>query len=402
MKNLSVKILLAVCAALLLLTSCEEGTGGSNADGPSLSITGSDVMARPGDTVYVTISAVEGDSPLNALTVLENSANVPLDRLLLDGAPAAANPQLIVSDTEKVSFTREVGVIIPNDGGTAYTYSYVVADEDMVSETSSIFVTIPADPPSFTIVGDGDIQTGVNTLTSFMVQGMSNGVDMNTVSVTIDGVAVDEFTFNGNEVANPYTLVDSDRQSFETSMIVRSPMQGGDYTVEVSITDDLGQVASDRIIFVTGTTAVVYLDRRFFNAIGSGNGAIDLDTGENVSSNSTESELQDDGVDPTVDPTVQENWFASFTPENGADLSLIVAGENGVGETWTFDGVELQEDVRALRTNGTPLASSGTVLVGQTYLITRDDNVYLIRIDEVNYVDNDNDDNYVIDIKLGQ
>jgi hypothetical protein len=406
MKNLSIRISLAVCAALLIFTSCEEGTGGSNpggnADSPSVSITGSDVTVAPGDTVYVTVSAVEGDSPLNALTVTENGSNVPLDRLLLDGALASANPQLIVDASEKVSFTREVGVIIPSDGGTAYSYVYLVSDEDMLSESQTIFVTIAADPPTFDILGDGDIQTAVNALTGFNVVGTANGAAMNTISVTIDGVNVDQFTFNGTDVANPYTLIDAERQSFETSMLVRSPMMGGDYTVEVTVTDELGRTVSDQIIFVTGTTAVVYLDRRFFNAIGSGNGAIDLDTGENVSSNSTESELQDDGIDDTIDPTVQENWFASFSPENGADLSLIVAGENGVGETWTFDGVDLQEDVRALRSNGTALTSSGTVTVGQTYLITRDANVYLIRIDEVNYVDNDNEDNYVIDIKLGQ
>lgn len=387
----------------LLFTACEEdGTGGGvDTDAPAVTLTGADLTVSAGDTVYVDIAAVEGASPINTLTITENDVDVPLDRLLFDGAPASSNPQLILDASAKVSFNRQVGVIAPATPDV-YTYQYVVTDEDNRSSSQSIVVTVVAEPPSFEIAGDGDIQTSPGTLASFMVTGSSNGIDMDMISVAIDGEPVAEFDFAGTTVTNPYTLLDADRTSFETNLLVRAPDAGGTYTVEVTVTDAIGQTSSDQIIFVNGTTAADYMDRIFFNAIGSGNGAMDLDTGESVSSSSMESEIQDDGIDDTVDPMVVENWFASFSPENGAELFSIVPGENNLTENFTFEGVRFQEDVRALESNGTNLTTSGTVEQGDLFLVKRADNFYLILIDEVNAVFGSNEDNYVIDIKLGQ
>lgn len=106
-------------------------------DGP----TPGNVVEGAGDVVTVTVEATKGTDALKAVTVYEGSTKVSIDDLTIDGAAAAANPVLITSPTDVM--TWEIGVHVHAAAGTA-TYRVVVEDEGGLTDEASFDVTVEA------------------------------------------------------------------------------------------------------------------------------------------------------------------------------------------------------------------------------------------------------------------
>jgi len=85
----------------------------------------------------------------------------------------------------------------------------------------------------------------------------------------------------------------------------------------------------------------------------------------------------------------------------------LVPGMNGLSETYDFMNSFLRHELVALYdagadftfTNADNELASPTVNQGDSFIVKNGENYYLIFIREVNETLEDNDDNYVIDIK---
>ncbi len=114
-------------------------------DGP----TPESVVEGAGTIATVTVEATKGTKALKTVTVYEGSTKVSLDDLTIDGVAASANPILIISPTD--AMTWEIGVHVHADAGTA-TYRVVVEDEGGLSDEASFDVTVEA-PIEQTLTG---------------------------------------------------------------------------------------------------------------------------------------------------------------------------------------------------------------------------------------------------------
>jgi len=144
------KILWIFSSAILLSTAIlSTGCGDDSTDDPKLSpvvvITAgpepASVVEDAGSIVTVTVEATKGTDALKSVTVYEGDTKVALEDLTIDGVDAAANPVLITSPTDVM--TWEIGVHVHAAAGTA-TYRVVVADEGGLSDEASFDVTVEA------------------------------------------------------------------------------------------------------------------------------------------------------------------------------------------------------------------------------------------------------------------
>ena len=144
------KILWIFSSALLLSvavlsTGCGEDDGGGSKLAPVVTLvdgpTPATVVAESETEVVVTISASKGTDALKTVTVYEGTEKVSIDHLTIDGADAAANPVLIVTPTDVM--TWEIGIHVHAEAGIA-TYSVVVEDEGGLSDEVEFDVTVEA------------------------------------------------------------------------------------------------------------------------------------------------------------------------------------------------------------------------------------------------------------------
>lgn len=404
MKNYLMKALFGLMFLGLLFTSCEDdGTGGGPGTGSDLilNVTGaSDVTALAGDTIYVNLSAEEGDSPLNSITVKENDVNLPLERVLYDGV-ATANP-LLLSGLDKVAYSTTMGIVVSDQPGV-YVYSIAVADETGAGKIANVTVTIEdiPEPAEINTLPMGTFESLTATV-SVKLTITAGSRDLDSLFVYRDGTLVDrmEITLDGYPSASPIELLDSDGRLLDRNLFIRIPGEGSyDYTIAVK--DEAGNVYSEELTIIFGTSTILYTGSVFFNVEGTGNGALDLDTGLNTSKNSAEAEIRDLGIDDTIDPMAAENWIAAIEPVNGATIAELIPGENGLAETFTFESIEFDSQLEALVDNtGPSLNSTGTVNVGQLFYVQANGNFYMVKIVEINPSFGTNNDSYLVDIKV--
>lgn len=137
----------------VLLTGCGEDDPTVDDLAPIVSITDgpnpATVVEGAGTVSTVTVEATKGTKALKAVTVYEGSTKVSLDDLTIDGVAASANPVLITSPTDVMSW--EIGVHVHASAGTA-TYRVVVEDEGGLSDEASFDVTVEA-PIEQTLTG---------------------------------------------------------------------------------------------------------------------------------------------------------------------------------------------------------------------------------------------------------
>lgn len=151
----------------------------------------------------------------------------------------------------------------------------------------------------------------------------------------------------------------------------------------------------------------------FFNASGGMEGGLDLDTGEAVSFNSTDAELEDEGINLNA-AVGTENWRTQVSATN--DAVLRIANLAGLGDGITFDGIDTQEDIATLFDSGADPAGSDSfpdadgdtsdseivtqeLQEGDVLAVRRGDRSYLVRIDAINFVAGSNNDGYTVSIK---
>lgn len=92
-----------------------------------------------GSVVNVTVTATKGTKALKAVTIYEGSTKVAIEDITIDGAAAAANPILITSPTD--AMTWEIGIKVTASAGDV-TYAVKVEDEGGLSDEATFDVTV--------------------------------------------------------------------------------------------------------------------------------------------------------------------------------------------------------------------------------------------------------------------
>jgi len=141
------------------------------------------------------------------------------------------------------------------------------------------------------------------------------------------------------------------------------------------------------------STPLETLNGVLFNAGGpAGTGGLDLDNGMSTGSSDMEAEVRDRGIDG------DGNWLQEIAPANDSRLYLLQPGVDGVSENFTFANIDSKETLAAIVGTGTEVSSSGTVAVGAIFIVERAGAVYAFQVAEVNVIQADNSDNYVVNI----
>jgi hypothetical protein len=154
------KILWIFSSALLLSVAVFTTGCGDNTDpvdlSPVVSIsagpTPSTVVEGSDTYVAVTVSATKGTKALKSVTVYEGTSKVSIDDFNVDGSLASANPFLITSPTDAMTWVIEIKVKATEGDAV---YSVKVEDEGGLSDEDSFTVTVtaPETPLDATISG---------------------------------------------------------------------------------------------------------------------------------------------------------------------------------------------------------------------------------------------------------
>ena len=125
MKTL-LKFSLLITLAVIGFSSCEDdltgtggtgGTGGGNVTLPTtllLTETGFvdfEATVTPGESFSVRFQADQGDFPLNALTITEETETVDAARLTIDSVAASSNP-ILLFDTDRTGFITDITCLL--------------------------------------------------------------------------------------------------------------------------------------------------------------------------------------------------------------------------------------------------------------------------------------------------
>ena len=151
---------------------------------------------------------------------------------------------------------------------------------------------------------------------------------------------------------------------------------------------------------------VTELRGALFNRAGpAGTGGLDLDSGASTGSAEVSAELIDNGIDSGP---IESNWLQRISGANGTELRQLIPNQNGLPETFTFEGVLTDQEISAVWTNGIPLSGTNSngepwtevVQVGDLYIALREGQLYLIEVVDVFIDSAANGDFYEMDIKF--
>jgi hypothetical protein len=431
MKTL-IKFSLLAILAVVGFSSCTEegitgggsggGTGGGGAGGggtvvgPSvLLLTEADFVSfeatvMPEESFSVRMQAESGDNPLDALTITENGDVVDFSRITIDGEAAASNPILLFND-DKVNFTKDI-TVVSQSGESESTYTFSVADEAMNEASSAVFITteVVILPPTILVEGSGMAMIAPGTIFGVPLTVADVTTPLSTISVLQDGVAIDADRLWYDDVTvqfptNPAQLPDVDKLGLMRTIFVRVHADSGLRTYTFELTDEDNQVFSRDITIETGAS-VTSLDGVLFNRAGpSGTGGLDLDNGMSVGSTDGSAEIKDEGID---NGPVESNWIRRISGANGAEVRHLFNGQNGLADNFEFDNVTTAGQVAALWDNGVSFVDTNAdgdgvslrVEQGDLFTISANNTFYLIRISQVVETVDNNQDNYMVDIRF--
>jgi len=415
MIKIQFKFLLLVGIATVL-SSCDgdEAILPTISAGPTVNLlSGADLVnsnttINAGTTFTVSVSANQGDSPLNSLRIQEDGVNVPTDRLTIDGSDAAANPVLLFN-SDKMNFTSTI-IIAASEQAISSDYTFQVTDEDQQSDSETITITTESTPPALAISGSDTLTSAANQLVSISVAAMPTGANLQSIAVyendslisQFDRLSFDMTTFD----TNPFTLPDDDKAGFDKSVVIRTMMNFGPSTIRIEVTDELGQTASDSTVILVGSN-VDTLMGVLFNAGGrAGTGGFDLDTGEGTGSSDMNAEIKDEGID--TDLPAESNWKKQISGVNGSVVKYLVPGMGGLAESFAFENISFKENIAVLFDNGLDFTEmnaggdliSGVISAGDILIVQNGEKSYLINVSAVNETSDDNGDSYTLDIKF--
>lgn len=240
------------------------------------------------------------------------------------------------------------------------------------------------------------------------LEGTDSTPPMTTLEVFRNGTKEDDMLVGfidqfGVEIAanNPALLAGDYANGFRWEVGLRTTEAFGDNVFRFVLTDE-GGLESEVSLTITTSEAGTELDiteenNVIFNMSGMNMGAFDLDNLEQVSSNSTASELQDNGIN--TDLPASSNWRQTISPENGATMKVV--DRTALGENYDYNNVLTKEEILEAWDSGIGVTgSTDQIQVGDEFVVLSDQGTYfLILVTEVNVTTGDNNDNYVFTVK---
>ncbi len=381
------------------------------------------------ETFSVRLRTMAGDNDLAALNVLEDGVRIDANRIVSQSVEGIEfNPpqsRAGVPEAAKGSGVWELTVTAQSTMGTVVTYGFEIEDaagnRDLVSLDITTFgdLGVSLVPGADYVSEDTELDASA---TSFTVRlaATRGTASLDELTVLEEGVAIaaDRITI-ADVVAdgNPYALLDVDKNGFELDVEIQIANPGTrNYTFQVSDTDGNAVEVS---VAVGSGTPVTEINGVLLNQAGeAGTGGVDLDTGDGTGSNDAAAELQDEGINENLPQ--DQNWRRQISGANNAEVRT--PDLNVLPENFSFDNVKTQEEIVNAFDTGLALTGddsacnctdnvsgeevSEPVVAGDLFVVKRDDNYYLVRVDEVNEVfiapdtPGNNDDNYELSIKF--
>lgn len=391
-----------VAFGLLFLASCgEDSILDTN---PSISFggtTGADATVKAGETFTVTLSGSKNEAELNGLEIRENGVKVDVSLIKFKGSNVGGNPILLTSSDRNGFSNIEVTITAGASVGVS-TYDFILLDASNNSDKVTKKVTIDAAiPPTVTYNGTSPITLGLEALHSFNFTAVKGSGDIVTIEVKENGIIMDKSRLEFDNVAflnNPNTLNASYQGGFTNKNItVRTSATAGDYEYTFIFSDLTGTKTEVKVSTKVGTALIVNKEGVVFNMSGQQNGAMDLDTGDNVPSNSANSEIQDLGID--INLPVATNWLQKIKAENGATMRLVE--KTLLPENFTFASITYNEEIlnKLWPNAGEIVAESPKVVVGNIFVVKKGTKYYAFEVADVIVTTNDNNDYYKLNIK---
>lgn len=407
--------------AIIGFTSCEEdlgggGGGGGTTNGPSTSLlteTGFvsfDATVMPGESFSVRLEADQGDSPLSVLTISEGGTTVDLSRISIDGVAASSNP-IVLFNSDKVGFTKDI-TIVSQSGESASSYTFRVADEanNFSTETVSITTESIVAPPTILVEGSGMAMVTPGSIFGLPVDVTNVTSPLVTIAVLQDGQYIDADRLWYDDITiqfptNPAALPPSDANGFMKTIFIRVHADAGIRTYTVEFTDEAGGTYTKDFTLETGTS-VTSLNGILFNRAGpAGTGGLDLDDGMSVGSGDARADIKDEGIDGSP---VASNWIKRISGANGASIKHLFSNQGGLPDDFDFDNVTTSQQVASLWDNGISFIDTNTngdlislqVETGDIFTVSANNKFYLIRVAAINETVDNNQDNYMIDIRF--
>lgn len=240
---------------------------------------------------------------------------------------------------------------------------------------------------------------------SFRVERGSS--DMNSFQVNENGSPISEdsgrIKFNDTiPTANPTLLFGSQEDEFTVAVTIQTNATAGTYDIDVIVTDSNSPTPRSETYSFEYTVVQPDLEEIqgvLLNAGGpAGTGGLNLQTGEGTGSSgpsASSSHIRDLGLDQSLPNN--ENWIQKIAPitSNGVTLRHLSSEAD-------YDNIQLADQLPDLYQGGTEVGPSGTTnknVVGDTFIAKQGDNYYIFIIREVTVTADNNQDNYLLDIK---
>lgn len=413
---LNFPVLGLVLLAALFLYSCESDPVDPPVNVPPVvTLTSSaDLTVAPGETFTITFSASKGsDSPLKAVTVYEDGTKVPTSRMTINGAAAAANA-ILITGAEVDGITWTIDIVAQTSAATIVAFEVEVQDEAGGKNSVFVNVTTVGTPPTLTATPPTTFEVEEGSTNDFKLTGVKGTGDLVSIEVLENNIKVDasRLEWDGQSMVgmdNPFPLSADEIGGFdETRLRLDLPMSVGTWVYTMILTDEFSLTSSVEYT-VTTTSSGTPIDLRadvvldsLTNAGGpQGTGGLDLDNGQTTNSNDPNAEIKDNGLDNTLPPG--DNWLMTISPitENGVSMKYLVAGQGGLSENFTFEGIEFKEDLPGLFANGVDLVNdvSNVVNILDVFIVERDGNYWVLEVVETSSDPNNNDDFYRFDVK---
>ncbi len=393
----------------IFVISCEPDTPNNNELlGPSVTLNSpSAYTVAPGEEVTVDFGATVGDSPLNAFTIYENGTKIALDRIKVDGVTPGDAAVLLVGDERNGFSNKMVTIVAQAEAGTTVTYEIAVVDEKGKSESLFVDITTVGTPPVISTSSpvNFDSEPSVKNTVRISVSngsGRLSSIEVRENGDLLDAGRLDWDSFNPD--TNPFDVQESEKDGFtDKALYITTPDTEGLYQYDVIAIDEYG--LKDTLTFminvVMPSTPVDMLTGVLLNQAGpDGTGGLDLDTGKGTGSMDSEAEIVDKGIDENL--PLNQNWKKNIAGINDTEVKYLRPGENGLPESFTFDGVESKEEVAASFANGVDFASSisSTVKIGDMFVAQRDGKTYIFLVTDLVETPDDNSDYYEFSIKF--
>jgi hypothetical protein len=424
MKRLSLLGGLFICALILFtVTSCEDPITAPIVDlldDGFGSVTG-DVDVAAGSSITFSVSALQGDSPLQNVRFLEDGSLVTdfTNRLTINGS-SASSANVLLFGADKENFTWEVNWVV-HDGASANTYTIEVVDENGNSNSEAVLVNTDiavTTPLSLTLATDGgptgnslsaDASIDPDVFFRVTLSGVQGANALNRLEVQEDGSAItdlsrlylNDITSANAFSANPYFVEGDDIGGFTLDVLVKAHSTENVAKVYAFIlVDDQENFESVSLTITTNVTTVTpditSLSGILLNSSGPGTtGGLDLETGNSTTSGDAIADIKDAGIDLAL-PNDQ-NWIQRIQPANGSIIATPAAASD---LSANFDNINLQSEIANEYNSGADVGTQTQVVnIGDVFLINNGTNIFMIKCTNVNPTAADNMDSYTFDVK---